>query len=179
MNYYYLAASLPAVAMGAVPPMDLEAFRNLCSEHLSPRDARALSDLLERDDGPESSHPFVRSWRNRDTRLRNALARLRGQRLQKDAAAFIREAEGFDAQTVSVASEAFAKSDPLQRERAIDAFRWQLIEELAGYNPFAGRAILAYALKLRLAERWAALKEQEGQATAKTIIEQEPEEKPQ
>ena len=40
--------------------------------------------------------------------------------------------------------------------------RWTLLDELALSPPFGFQAVLAYALKLRLAEKWAAMDGAEG-----------------
>ena len=65
-----------------------------------------------------------------------------------------------------VVADAFARATPLERERALDRFRWRVIEELQGYDPFAFSGIMAYALKLRIAARWGAMDEEQGRSIA-------------
>jgi hypothetical protein len=61
--------------------------------------------------------------------------------------------------------------DPLDRELALDRLRWTLLDELAVAAPFGLQAVLAYGLKLRLAEKWAAMDETEGLRIAAGIAD--------
>jgi len=63
---------------------------------------------------------------------------------------------------IFAAERAMGLDDPLERELLLDSLRWTLLEELAAFPPFGFQAVLAYALKLRLAEKWAAMDEAEG-----------------
>jgi hypothetical protein len=56
------------------------------------------------------------------------------------------------------------KTTPLERERALDRVRWNLLDELAGFDPFDSATALAYALKLRITERWHAVSDERGAA---------------
>jgi hypothetical protein len=158
MKYYYLAASLPALALDQPPPFSFSGFRALCAGHLGDDDMAALDELDRPPAGPPR-HPFVRAWAAAETRLRNAVARARAARLRRDPAESLREQEGADFFTEKAVADAMARPDPLEREMALDRLRWRLIEDLAGHDPFDGRAVLAYGAKLRLAGRWAALAE--------------------
>ena len=60
--------------------------------------------------------------------------------------------------------------DPLERELALDRLRWTLLDELAVSQAFGFQAVLAYGLKLRLAEKWAAMDEAEGLRVAAGIV---------
>ncbi len=171
--YYYLAASLPAVTLDAPPPMTLDAFRDTCARHLSPSDNAALDALLTGDDA-KTDHPFVRAWRHRETQLRCTLARLRAARQHRDATPYLRDFDGYDVSLEHAASDAFLRGTPLDREQALDRARWKVIEELAGHDTFSGSAILAYALKLKTAIRWAAMDEKAGQETTESLLMTKP-----
>ena len=155
-------------------PFSFEAFRARCGDQLSARDRAGLDELAEPGTG-DADHPFVRAWRGRDTQLRNVLAHARAARSRRDASRWLREETGFDATLERRASEAFARGDPQQRELALDRLRWEGLDELAGFDPFSGTAVLAYAMKLRLVERWAAMDEQAGAETAEALIAREAE----
>ena len=73
-----------------------------------------------------------------------------------------------------MAGEALSRHTPLDRERALDTLRWQRLEELAGYDPFSARPVLAYALKLQLVERWAELEEDAGMARLEEVVSRPP-----
>ena len=173
MNYYYFAAALPTLSLESRPTLSFDEFRSLCREHLCRRDLDALDDIAETN-GNTSRHPFVRAWRGEEQTLRNTIAGIRAARLKIDASTHLREPRGFDSSIERTANDAFAKDNPLDREMALDKFRWGRIEDLAGYEPFEGRSVLAYALKLILAERWALMSEEEGGKRADQMIEQSP-----
>jgi hypothetical protein len=173
MNYYYLAASLPGLSFDSPPPLSVEAFSRLCREHLSRADQRALRETQAGGRGPVSSR-FARAWERRETRLRNALVRARAARLKRDPLPHLRPQDDVDTAVDKAVAEAFSRETPLAREQALDRFRWTQAEALAGYNPFAVEAILAYALRLGIAARWAGLAEETGQARAEEIVGQTP-----
>ena len=78
MDYYYFGASLPAVSMETRPELSFDDFRKLCDEHLSASDLKVLDELFE-PVTEHSRHDFVRSWRNSEIQLRNAVARIRAR----------------------------------------------------------------------------------------------------
>ena len=106
---------------------------------------------------PLTPHPFVRAWRDKDTILRNAVAKARSRAAGTDAAQWLRPAQGDDAQIERLVEDAFQQPDPLRRERALDRARWAMVEELQGFDPMHVNVALAYAVKLALALRWAKL----------------------
>ena len=57
-----------------------------------------------------------------------------------------------------------------KREQALDRCRWHVVEELALPDPFGLAAVLAFAIKLRIAERWAALNETVGERKVEDFI---------
>jgi hypothetical protein len=161
MSYYYLVAGLPMLALGRAPQVTLDAFLERCREHLSADDAAVLEDLLATG-GERVAHPFATAWRDHETRLRNAVARARASRLGRDATPFLRPERGFDTYTLKAVEEAFARPSPIERELELDRFRWQEADELAGRAVFSVEAVLAYAIKLRIAERWSRLEPDAG-----------------
>jgi hypothetical protein len=161
MNYYYLVASLPMLSLGREAPLDSVAFRALCAEHLTPRDLAVFDDLVGTG-GTTTDDAFVVAWRERETRLRNAIVQARAARRGLDPAAYLRPETGFDTYALKAVEDAFARTSPADRELDLDRFRWRVLEELAGMNAFTLAAVLAYALKLRLVERWSRLDATEG-----------------
>lgn len=171
MNHYYLVASLPMLFLGRPPPFTLERFRALCREQLGAADLAVLDDLLDRE-GAGKAHPFVRAWRESEVRLRNATARARAARTGREVAPYLRPAVGFDVYAEQVVGEAFRRGTPLEREMELDRLRWTILEDLAAGQPFTLTAVLAYALKLRLVERWQAWDEQAGRARVEAWLQQ-------
>jgi len=173
MSYYYLGASLPALSIDSPPEMSVEEFRNLCSQHMTKSDMRVLNDILSGNE-TESSHPFAAKWTEKKTLIRNAIARTRASRLQIDASDYLKEQTPVSVTTEKKIADAFASANPADREHAIDKYTWTEIEDIAGYDPFSTNAILAYALKLKLAERWAGMTEEDGTERASAIISARP-----
>jgi hypothetical protein len=173
MSYYYFAASLPALTLGSAPPITFAAFAELAVQHLTPRDLRALGELS----GPLTAgarHPFVQAWRRKETELRNAAAKTRAERLKRDASSFLREQTGMDVFLQRAVADALAREAALEREFALDKLRWVLADDLTGFNSFAIEAVLAYAVKLRLAERWAALNDAQGRRAVESLVAGQP-----
>ncbi len=172
MNYYYLASSLPPVTMDEEPRMSLSDFVELCDDHLVARDSLALRAVLE--DGVACDHPTVSKWREKETQLRNTIAKARAHHRKLDPSPYVREHEDFDTAIELAVDEAFATGSPLGREKALDACRWSLIEEIEGYNAFSAAAVLSYALKLRLAIRWASFDEETGKQEVESMVNRQP-----
>ena len=108
MSYYYLVSSLPSLTLNDRPEIALDAFRALCVDHLSPRDAGALESLLNVDSVDTPPHPFTELWTARETQLRNAAARLRAAKRQEDAGTFLRDHAGFDTGLENGVEDAFS-----------------------------------------------------------------------
>jgi hypothetical protein len=172
MNYYYLVASLPMLTLGREPQLGGAAFRVLCAEHLTAGDQTVLEELLE-SGGAGMANPFGCAWHERETRLRNAIVQARAARRGLDPARHLRPETGFDAHTRKAVDDAFARPSPAEREMDLDRFRWRVLEELAGFDMFALPAVLAYAIKLRLVERWSRMDAARGRSRVDDFVSQQ------
>ncbi len=152
MSIPYLIASLPTLALDTPPPLAIAAFRETCDRVLPPSDAATVVALLA---GQPSDHPFVGAWRDRETQLRNAVARRRAARRGLDPALCQRPVAGCDLRLMQGVDAAFEQADPLRREQALDRLRWSVLDELQGPQPHSFEAVLAYAVRLQLAVRGA------------------------
>ena len=169
MSYYYLVASLPMLFFGDPPPFPAATLRERCANVLRPEDRPLLDAALEgRTDG---AGPFLAEWRAREIQLRNAVARARAARAGVDPAPWLRAHTGYDLATERTVADAFAKSDPLEREHELDRHRWQTAAELARADAFGLAAVLAFAAQLRIAERRDALRPEEGLRIADELME--------
>jgi len=174
MSYYFLVSSLPGIKLDAKPALSLDAFCATCDDHLSSHDREALTVVLDAKVPPSIPHPFVEQWTARETQLRNATARQRAAKRQEDAGAYLRSHTGFDVGLEDKVEEAFNQPTPLERERVLDQLRWRILDELAGTDPFGSSAVLAYGIKLRIVERWAAMDVEIGQARIGEAVENRP-----
>ena len=82
----------------------------------------------------------------------------------------LREHGEFDAGTEKIVVNTFTRHTPIEREMELDRFRWKIVDEVAGHDPFQLSGLLAYALKLRLAERWAQMDETRGRAKLEELL---------
>ncbi len=62
------------------------------------------------------------------------------------------------------------ESDPMHRERKIDAFKWRFLDELTFTDTFSINAMVAYLLKLQILERWIVLDKAMGKERFREII---------
>ncbi len=178
MNYYYFVATLPELSFDTPPDMSLEDFITLCEAQLSPRDYKVMKELLASTPDITGGSGFAKAWQEKETQLRNAIVKIRAAKQQKDAAPFLKETKAIETAATRAAEEAFLKKSPLDRELALDHFRWQQIEELAGLDQFTTKAVLAYGLKFKLATRWADMGREEGEKIAEELLNKKPGEEP-
>ncbi|MGI6390243.1 MAG: hypothetical protein ACOX7Q_08600 [Kiritimatiellia bacterium] len=127
MSVIYLLSSLPTLQLDAPAPITTEAFVAACRDQLSAADAAAAEALLT---DAACDHPFVTTWRDRDTILRNAAAYQRARLAGTDASRWLRPEQGCDTRIGNLVEDAFDEKDPLQREKALDRIRWLVAEEL-------------------------------------------------
>lgn len=172
MNYYYFASSLPALSLEGPLPFSFAEFRRQCRLHLRPSHFEAVCALTRTTQ--RSSHPFIAAWRELDTQIRNSVARFRAEKHKRDAGPYLRGNPPFSGAVHQAVDHAFSLANPLQREEALDRFRWQQLEAMAGFDMFSIHALLAYGLKLTLVERWAPLNADTGRVKAMDVIQQHP-----
>ncbi len=163
----YFVTSLPALAIGEVPPFDLSEFRRKCDGVLSGDELNALDALLS---GTESEDPFVSAYLARETQLRNVAGRLRASAWGSDVRFSERMFSGYDVTFAKKISEAFTKANPLEKEMEIDRARFWMADELAGFGEFTAAHVFAYAVKLRICERWAQMTGEKGKEAIETVI---------
>ena len=63
------------------------------------------------------------------------------------------------------------ETDPVRKEKMIDAFKWVWLDEQTFFEPFSIEAVFAYLCKLEMQQRWARLDPQQGQETFRRIID--------
>ncbi len=168
MSHYYIVASLPLLKLGETPPVSREYFLAACA--VLPEEEQREVALVAAGRCAEGHSDFCRQWLPKETQLRNAVARQRGARRGVEAAPFLRDHTGFDVSVEKEVQDAFARPDALERELALDRCRWRLLDELAQPAPFSLAAVLAFAVKLQLAWRWAELKDEEGRARLDRLV---------
>ncbi len=171
MNYYYLVAGLPTLALGEPPPRAAADFLPACAHLVGPAELEELRRALE-GRTEEGVTDFLRQWTRTETQLRNAAARVRAGRLSVEPGAHLQEHAGWDTYVEKAVVDAYAKPNPLERELALDHFRWKMLEEMVLMEPFGLGALLAYAIRLRMAMRWAGMQEETGREKLEKTLEE-------
>ncbi len=169
-NYWYLISSLPYLRFGEKPSMTAEAFRAACAGWLADDERVQVDAVLE------GREPVLTgcaaAWWNGEVQLRDAVVRVRAKNRAADASPFIQPYDGFSATIEKAVTDAFTRPDPLEQEMELDRARWMLVDELAVTAPFSFAAILAFAVKVRISERWASMDDESGKVKVEELIEQ-------
>ncbi|MDK2858368.1 MAG: hypothetical protein PWQ29_936 [Verrucomicrobiota bacterium] len=168
-KYWYLVASLPYLHLGEKPSMDAAGFLAACAGHLSDDEMSVVKAVLENREPPPGAASLL--W-NSEVQLRDAVVRVRAKNRSIDAARFLRPYEGFSATLEKMVADAFTRPNPLEQEMEIDRARWALADELALSDPFGFPAVLAFAVKVRLADRWAGMDDKAAQQKVEELIEE-------
>ena len=170
MSFYYFVASLPTLELGAPAPISVAAFGDEVVR-LLPAEAAAEWQALQRGDGSSAASAFAARWRDTEAQLRNTIARNRAARRNVEVTSHLRPQTSFSVYLEHAVAEAYSKPHPLERELALDRFRWNFLDELVRTSPFGLEAVLAYGLKLRLVERWQGLTDEAGRAALREAVQ--------
>jgi hypothetical protein len=169
--YPYLVSSLPTLALTSPLPFSPDEFRFHCQGVLSQTDLAEL-DLLLAGRSAEGRTVFSRTWAGGDAQIRNTAAKARGAKLGVEAKPFLHSHPGYAVWLDKEVSEALAKASPLDREMGLDGARWKFVEDLARADASGLPAVLAFAVKLMLVARWAAMKEEAGRERLEQLVSQ-------
>ena len=170
-GYNYLVSSLPALALGTPPPFSPAEFRFKCQGVLSDADLAEL-DLLLAGRAAEGRSGFARDWAAGDAQIRNTAAKARAAKLAVEAKPYLKSHPGYAVWLDKEVSDALAKASPLARETGLDQARWKYVEDLAREDATGLPAVLAFAVQLTLAARWAALQEEAGRERLEQLVTQ-------
>ena len=163
----YLMASLPMIELGDVPPLTMEEFRHRCIGVLDESELVALDALLA---GEECDDEFVTAYQAHEIQMKNVSGRLRASAWGPDVRFTERSFPGYDVTFAKMIQDAFAKSNPMEKEQDIDKARFWLVDCLAGVGEGTVKHVYAYAIKLKICERWARLSESAGDAAVLNVI---------
>ena len=186
-NYAYIIASMPVLHLEDDKADNLVA-QELLDEirgQLSARDTAVLDQLLEGYD-PEKldanfyqkalqhRNRFIREWFSFDLNLRNAtVAYLNDSLARPEGTDMIRleERETAEFAEAEAVQNVLNCGDILRRERGLDDLRWRKIDELTILDVFDIEAILGYAAKLKIIDRWLQLDPDSGRALFRRLVE--------
>ena len=172
MAHYYLVSSLIPLTLEGSPPYTPEDFLSSCRDMLARKDAIALEHVFH---GRLESvnHPFIKEWKKLEYRLKNALVRARTARMKLSPEPYLRNDAAIDAATENAVTEAMNKPNPLEKELALDRYRWKILEELTPIINFDLSAIFSYAIKLKMVIRWNGMADEKGNGRFTDIIDKQ------
>ncbi|MFW5734567.1 MAG: hypothetical protein ACOCWR_05855 [Oceanidesulfovibrio sp.] len=168
MGYYYLLASMPLLAPGKAPPVTAEGFLAAAETALPPALLRLVREIM--DHGEVSGHPFLDAVRNIEAQIVNTQAERRAEQRKVDAGPGLPYGH-VNLYVVHGVNGAFLAENPLQRQRELTALRFAVLDDLLVGRPYGEDAVLAYALKLRLALRLSGIDPEEGREAFRDMAE--------
>ena len=193
MTYEYLLTGLPELKAGSDAPISLEKLDELLDEQLSQSDKKLL-DLLRvpideatLEEGLKAKNRFVREWFAFNRDINNVMVaqicrkhgfnakqqivgedevaeQLRTHSTQKDFG--LNELSG-DYQAVLALAQI---EDLMQREKAIDAIRFEWLQERTEFDFFSPEMVFAYYLEAVMLHRWSLLTVEEGEKVFRALV---------
>ncbi|MBQ7632145.1 MAG: DUF2764 family protein [Paludibacteraceae bacterium] len=193
MTYEYLLTGLPELKAGSDAPINLEKLEELLDEQLSASDKKLL-DLLRTPineetlgEGLKAKNRFIREWFEFNRDMNNVLV------------AQICRKHGFDAKTQIVGEGEVAEQlrthttqkdfglnelsgdysailalaqieDLMEREKAMDAIRFEWLQHRTEFDFFSPEMVFAYYLEAAMLHRWSLLTVEEGERVFRDIV---------
>jgi hypothetical protein len=174
----YLLAGTPAPQPTEPPEGSPSAFLEACRGFVSEARHDDLAAVLVPPD-PEAApatdrvqpnDPAARAWADLAAQVDDAVLQARATRAHRGVGTDARTATGFRSDVGLAVTHAFDAPHPGARERALDALRWRLADELAAAAPDGFAALLARAVQLRLASRRASWDAEAGWAELEATL---------
>lgn len=193
MTYEYLLTGLPELKAGSDAPISLEKLDELLDEQLSQSDKKLL-DLLRvpideatLEEGLKAKNHFIQEWFAFNRDINNVMVaqicrkhgfnakqqivgedevaeQLRTHSAQKDFG--LNELSG-DYQAVLALAQI---EDLMQREKAIDAIRFEWLQERTEFDFFSSEMVFAYYLEAVMLHRWSLLTVEEGEKVFRALV---------
>ena len=193
MTYEYLLAGLPELKAGSDAPISLEKLQELFDEQLSASD-KALMDLLRAPmneetlkQGLKAKNRFIRDWFGFNQDMNNVLVaqicrkhgfdvktqivgdgevaeQLRSHSSQKDFG--LTEMPG-DYQAILALAQF---EDLMQRAKAMDAIRFEWLQDRTEFDFFSSEMVFAYYLEALMLHRWSILTVEQGEKIFRDLV---------
>ncbi|MBF0198624.1 MAG: DUF2764 family protein [Planctomycetes bacterium] len=170
-SFYYFISSLPEIRLGEKPLVSSSEFLSSCEEQLSLDQFQLISELGTL---PKSAYDqrsdLLGKWNQYDTSLRNAIVKLRAGKYNTDPQAFLAEEIEVFGNIDNQVLEA-QKRGPLLGEEHLDQLRWQFLDNLLVGHQFDFDVLVAYRLKLLIAEKYSFVIPEEGHKAFNQLLE--------
>ena len=172
---YYLVSQLPAFSITQNEPLPVteEYFLDLCSRFMNKKVLKVLESLtLEPPkEFEKTGFTVLDKWYDFERSLRIALAYLRAQKMKKDFTDPTNLLSKVSPEVMQVARTAMAFESPLEAEDYLDQIRIEYLTNNLPYDNFSDDAVIAYGLKLKLANRVKKFNEEAGMASYRKIYD--------
>lgn len=171
-DLFYFLSSLPTLRWSEKPPMNHAEFLARCADNLGKEYAKRLTSL-QLLPSEEATSPLALQWRDFESFVRNTVAELRKAKLRGQKVTFTpRPTTHLSPGDAKRLEEIMAQSSPLERENALDLFRWKYLDDLASAHFYDFASLEIYALKLLLLDKQASRQFEAGQAAFTTLMEE-------
>jgi len=156
--------------------LSVGSFLELCSSWLDEKEMEELECLSlcpPDEDGPVLFSGEVSAfWNQWETCARNRIARQRASRTDKDAGVYLREEKDFYSEVDRGVQDAYSIQNPLEREKALDCLRWNMLDNLESGHFFDFEFLCVYKLKLMIREKWSSRKKEQGEANFSSVVDE-------
>jgi hypothetical protein len=147
--YTYLISSLPMLRFGQPLPFSYALFLGKCAELIPAEDFKILSN------SEDSTYlPLVGEINCFEMMLANELVKVRAASRKVNPEKYLRSEEYSGQAIYHIALAAHRNPSPLEAERYLDQERWNYLEEKSFGHYFDLEALIIYAHKLLILERW-------------------------
>ena len=141
---YYFLASIPMLRFQDHAPITWEKFLSEARGNISEADYRLLCAL---DGGSDCGNAFLKAWNSMNASLDSAINDQRKALLGRDDTSGIMFR---DLDMEQACNAAMSAKNPLEAELFLMRFRYDWLEGEKGFDPFSEKALLCYALQLRI-----------------------------
>ena len=171
MAEYYLISQLPSldgISDNLPLPITEERFLELCGQHLGEKGLRELSrlSLMPPKTYEKSGSALIEAWNEGERNLRLVLAKIRGEKLKKNADT---DNKSFPASLVQAARTAVESESPMEAENFLNNYRLEFLESLRPMDSFCEDSVFYYWLKLKLLSRIRKFDKESGEKAYKNI----------
>jgi len=162
--YPYLVASLPMLYFGMKPPFSFEQFLEVCRPFIPENDFHLLRALPKPEHyaGHDTNHWFIQKWIAFDCALRNELVRTRAVKKHVEPVMYLRPDRYKGSSLAPAISAATINTTIIDAEKSLDETRWKALDDLATGHYFDLAALITYAYKLLILNRWENIRSADG-----------------
>ncbi len=163
-SYYYLISSLPELTSDGEMPMTYEEFLRCCQSNVSEDKYKLLEELTL----ASTEGPLVKEWAAHYGLLMKELNYQRSMLLGKSYSS----AYDKDGANTQVVAAALAAKNPLESEKVLLDYEFDLLDTLVGMHVFDDHVLFGYAIKLKLLERVSCFEKTKGKEEFKNLFDE-------